>query len=58
MNTWFARNRGTRNVGTMLKGSVSTRSTPGVAPVSVTAVAVPTATTRSRKDAGFPDRLF
>jgi len=42
----------------MLQGSVSKRSTPGVAPVSVTTVAVPTATTRSRKDAGFPDRLF
>ena len=47
--TWFARKIGTKNVGTNTSGRYSTGATPGVEPCSVTAVAVPTATARSRE---------
>src|SRR2546430_14336025 len=49
MTTWFASRTGTKNVGTTTSGNDNTGVMPGMAPRSVTPVAVATATTRASR---------
>src|SRR2546422_1039856 len=53
MTTWFARKIGTKKAGITTSGRYSTGAMPGAVSFSVTAVAVPTATTRSSKPNAF-----